>query len=41
LQFVDLILIGGTNAINVVMDSLFGIIMTQNKDMKSGHTDQN
>ena len=33
------IYIGGINADNKVMDSLFEMIMTSNADMKSGHLD--
>jgi|694.fasta_scaffold107423_3 hypothetical protein len=31
--------IGGINADNIVMDSIFKMIMTSNEDIKSGHLD--
>lgn len=37
----DYIYIGGTNANNEVMNSLFKMIMTSNDDMKAGHLDRN
>jgi len=37
----DYIYIGGINADNEVMDSLFKMIMTSNDDMKAGHLDRN
>jgi hypothetical protein len=40
-EYDDCIYIGGINANNIVMESLFELIMTSNDDMKAGNLDRN